>query len=150
MGRANDRRLDARGDDARTARLLGLPGPTTLPRALRGRPVPPFPLRMLQAVAEKRGWLGYERGWLRPLRATQLGAGVADGRGPRFLIRVDEFPIYSGLDDDRYGYDASAAFHATMAAAGLPYMMAVVPQWTHAPLDPAGRGGGIWTHATVR
>ena len=83
------------------------------------------------------------------LRTSLVGA-VARGPGtrrrgdglrrPRFLVRVDEFPIYSGLDDARYGCGASEAFHATMAAAQLPYLMAVVPQWTHAPLNPVGRG----------
>lgn len=140
MGRATDRRLDAPTDDVRTARLLGLPEAAQLTRGLRSRGVPPMPVRVLQTLAEKRGRLDYERAWLRPVGAAQARAGVATGSGPRFLVRVDEFPIYSGLDDARYGRGASEAFHATMAAAQLPYLMAVVPQWTHAPLNPVGSG----------
>ena len=96
---------------------------------------------MLEALAQKRGWLAYDRTWLRAVRTAQTRGGVKATGGPRFLVRVDEFPIYSGLDDDRYGYDASQEFHGVMAAARLPYLMAVVPQWTHAPLDPEGEGG---------
>ncbi len=56
-------------------------------------------------------------------------------------MRVDEFPYASGYDDPRLGYDASLRFHSAMAGAGVEYLLAVVPQWTHEPLRPDGNGG---------
>src|SRR5581483_1616847 len=56
-------------------------------------------------------------------------------------VRVDEFPYYSGYDDSRFGRAASARFHAVLAEHGVPYLLAVVPQWTHDALNPQGNGG---------
>jgi hypothetical protein len=93
-------------------------------------------------VAEKRGRLSYERDWLTSLRVAARRAGATDQGGfPRLLVRVDEFPCYSGYDDKRFGWEASQRFHDVMATAAVHYLMAVVPQWTHAPLDPSADGG---------
>ena len=89
----------------------------------------------------KAGLLTYERGWLAPLQAARRAAVGDHDAGPvRFLVRVDEFPYYSGLDRPEFGLDASRRFHAVMAEAGVPHLMSVVPQWTHAPLQPLGSG----------
>lgn len=90
----------------------------------------------------KIGRLSYEGAWLRRLQAARREAlGDAAEGPPRFLIRVDEFPYYSGYDDPRFGYEASARFHAVMAEEGVPHLMAVVSQWTHDPLNPHASGG---------
>ena len=124
-------------DDARaSAALHGVSADDQVRGALRSRRVPPRPLRIAQRLLMKAGRLCYEDAWLRPL---QRAAGLRGA--PRFLVRVDEFPYYSGLDDERFGFAASEGFHSTMAAAGVPHLMSVLPQWTHAPLDPAGKGG---------
>jgi peptidoglycan/xylan/chitin deacetylase (PgdA/CDA1 family) len=111
-------------------------------RALRTRRVPPWPWRALQRTAMKRGLLAYETHWLKPLQQARREAlGSAAEGPPRFLVRVDEFPYYSGFDDPTFGYDASVRFHAVMAEHGVKYLTSVVPQWTHDPLNPAGTGG---------
>jgi hypothetical protein len=90
----------------------------------------------------KRGGLSYEDAWLAPLHAARRAAlGEAADGSPKLLVRVDEFPYAVGYDDPKFGYDASVRFHAVMAEAGVPYLLAVVPQWTHAPLDPRAEGG---------
>jgi hypothetical protein len=140
--KVRSRLMGSHGEATASARLYGVePTPAVL-RALRTRPVPPWPERARQRVAMKRGRLDYEHDWLEPLQAarrTALGPG-ADGP-PKFLVRVDEFPYYSGYDNPTFGYDASMRFHAVMADAGVDYLLAVVPQWTHEPLRPDGSGG---------
>jgi hypothetical protein len=90
----------------------------------------------------KRRRLGYESHWLTPLQAARRDAlGKAAEGPPKFLVRVDEFPYSTGYDDPRFGYDASARFHAVLAEAGVAYLLAVVSQWTHAPLRPDADGG---------
>jgi hypothetical protein len=55
-------------------------------------------------------------------------------------VRVDEFPHYLAWDDpERYGTAAYRRFHEIMAAAGVPYLVAVPPRISRAPLDPGGR-----------
>ncbi len=90
----------------------------------------------------KVGRLSYERSWLAPLQAARRDAPGAEAvPAPRFLVRVDEFPDSSGLDAPRLGLEASRRFHAVMAEERVPHLMAVVPQWTHEPLNPAASGG---------
>ncbi len=90
----------------------------------------------------KGGRLRYEDAWLVPLQAARRAAlgDAADGP-PRFLVRVDEFPYYSGFDHPQFGYEASVGFHAVMAEENVPHLMSVVTQWTHDPLNPRGSGG---------
>jgi hypothetical protein len=139
-----------RNDELRSARLLlgadapaGLldgtvSGPPALKAAVRSRPWPPAPVRFVARVRRKLGGLDYERSVAEPLNAARraaLGAGAA--APPRFLVRVDEFPHYQAWDDpERYGTDAYGRFHATMAGAGVPYLIAVLPRVSAAALDP--------------
>jgi predicted ATP-grasp superfamily ATP-dependent carboligase len=142
-GRAARRRLErSAGDPVRSARLHGVePSPEVL-HALRTRRVPPWPGRVRQRIAMKRDRLSYENDWLAPLQVARRTALGRDADGPpRFLVRVDEFPYATGYDDPRFGYDASVRFHAAMAEAGVEYLIAVVPQWTHEPLRPDSQGG---------
>jgi hypothetical protein len=90
----------------------------------------------------KAGRLSFEDAWLRPLRAARREAlGDAAEGPPRFLVRVDEFPYYSGFDHPQFGYAASERFHAVMAEESVPHLMSVVTQWTRDPLNPDGSGG---------
>jgi Uncharacterized protein conserved in bacteria (DUF2334) len=133
----------ARTDSARrSATLHHAPATPAVLRALRERPIPAAPARSVQRVLMKLGRLSYEHAWLAPLQAARreaLGDG-AEGP-PRFVVRVDEFPYYSGFDQPRFGYAASERFHAVMAEEGVPHLMSVVPQWTHDPLNPHATGG---------
>lgn len=132
----------AGNDAARSARLHGVEPTSAVCRALRTRRIPTRPERIAQRVLMKTGRLSYERSWLAPLLAARREtAGGAHDEGPRFLVRVDEFPYYSGLDDPRFGLDASRRFHAVMAEEGVPHLMSVLPQWTHDALTPASVGG---------
>jgi Uncharacterized protein conserved in bacteria (DUF2334) len=117
------------------------PTPAVL-HALRERPIPSPPVRGVQRLLMKAGRLTYEDSWLRPLQAARREAlGAAAAGAPRFLVRVDEFPYYSGLDHPQFGYAASARFHSVMAEEKVPHLMSVVSQWTRDPLNPKGSGG---------
>lgn len=118
-------------DIARNERLLGVP--------LKTRAVPPLPVRVAQRVAMKAGLLTYERGLVR----------TVDGP-PRFLVRVDEFPHYLAADEPgRFGVDASRRFHETLAAAGVPYLMAILPRVATRPLDPTADGDRALTDEEI-
>ena len=137
-------------EELRSARLLL--GPQAPQQALQARAVrralhlrrtPSPPVRFAQRVQRKLGRLDYERSVAEPLMAARratLGEGA--GGPPRFLVRVDEFPHYMAWDEPgRYGTERFERFHATMAGAGVPYLVAVLPRVSHAALDPAG---GSW------
>jgi predicted ATP-grasp superfamily ATP-dependent carboligase len=130
------------GDVEASARLHGVDPTPAVARALRTRRVPPLPERARQRIAMKQGRLDWAREWLAPLQAARRAAiGEAADGPPRFLVRVDEFPYYSGYDDPRFGAEASLRFHSVLAEHGVEYLLAVVPQWTHEPLRPGGSGG---------
>ena len=140
LGRSDDAADGA--DEPRSARLHGLPATPAVCKALRTRRVPTRPERIGQRLLMKGGRLSYEQSWLAPLQAARREAlGAAGVGGPRFLVRVDEFPYYCGLDMPKFGLEASRRFHAVMAEAGVPHLMSVLPQWTHDTLNPAGSGG---------
>ena len=110
--------------------------------ALRSRPVAPRPLRAAQQLLRKLGRLDYERAVAQPLLAARRAALGAQGAlgAPRFLVRVDEFPYYVAWDDPaHYGTEVYRRFHAIMAGAGVPYLVAVSPRVSHAPLNPSER-----------
>jgi predicted ATP-grasp superfamily ATP-dependent carboligase len=136
-------RFEGRSDDAvASARLHDVDATPAVLRALRPRRVPSPPRRAAERIAMKRRRLTYEEDWLAPLQAARRSAlGQAADGPPKFLVRVDEFPYSSGYDNPRVGYDASARFHAVMVEAGVAYLLAVVPQWTHEPLRPDADGG---------
>lgn len=139
-----------RADEARSARLLlgpelpaGAAGEQALRApavraAVRSRRSTSAPRRFLQRVARKLGRLDYQSAVAEPLDAARhavLGADAAVA--PRFLVRVDEYPHYLAWDDpERYGSERFRRFHATMLAAGVPYLIAALPRVSHAPLDP--------------
>ena len=131
------------GETDASARLHGVVVPSpAVRRALRTRWVPPLPGRVAQRIAMKVGRLSYEEQWLGPVQAARRGALGGEAVGPpRLLVRVDEFPYYSGFDDPKFGLEASRRFHAVMAEVGVPHLMSVVPQWTHEPMRPDGQGG---------
>jgi peptidoglycan/xylan/chitin deacetylase (PgdA/CDA1 family) len=149
----------SRTDELRSARLLlgpdapdrpGQPGAEVdrlgaealkvraVRRAVRSRRPPSRPARFAQRVRRKLGRLDYERAVAEPLltaRRAVLGEGASGP--PRFLVRVDEFPHYLAWDDPtRYGTERYRRFHAIMAGAGVPYLIAVPPRVSHLPLDP--------------
>jgi hypothetical protein len=140
----------ARADEARSARLLlgvDLPADALTAEMLHSRAVlsavrsrrpPSPPHRFLQRVQRKLGGLEYERAVAEPLQAARravLGAQAAGA--PRFLVRVDEFPHYLAWDEpERYGTERFRRFHELMVDAGVPYLIAVPPRVSHAPLDP--------------
>jgi len=143
-----------RENQLRTARLLfdaelgaGRLAPealqaTAIARATRVRSVPPRALRLAAQVCRKLGRLDFESGVIAPLlgaRRAALGEGSA--APPRFLVRVDEFPHYEAWDEpERFGTAAFDRFHGIMAAAGVPYLIAVLPRVSHHTLSPKASG----------
>jgi uncharacterized protein DUF2334 len=141
-------------DERRSARLLfaselarGEIGPEDLDRpevaaAVRSRPVPSRPRRVLERLAMKRGRLTYEGDCAAPFAAARsevLGDGAAGP--PRFLVRVDEFPHYqSGDRPQQYGPEVYDRFHSVLSSAGVPYLVAALPRVPSDPLDPAASG----------
>jgi hypothetical protein len=142
----------SRADELRSARLLlGRDGSSAtdasgvellrlraVRSAVRSRRPPPRPLRFVQRVQRKLGRLEYERAVAAPLDAARRAALGAHAAGvPRFLVRVDEFPHYLAWDEPaRYGTERFRRFHTIMASAGVPYLIAVPPRVSHAPLNP--------------
>lgn len=109
--------------------------------AVRSRPYPSRPVRFLQRVERKLGRLDYERAVADPLDAARHAVlGSAAPAPPRFLVRVDEFPHALAWDQPaERGTERYRRFHAIMAGAGVPYLIAVLPRVSHAPLDPRER-----------
>ncbi|NLT07151.1 MAG: DUF2334 domain-containing protein [Solirubrobacterales bacterium] len=107
-------------------------------RALAPRAVPPLPLRLAEDVGRKLGRFDFERAVAAPLEAARRSLlGDRAAAPPRFLVRVDEFPHYRAWDDPgAYGSAGFRRFHAIMAEAGVPYLIAALPRVSRAPLDP--------------
>lgn len=139
-------------DAARTARLLfdaelaagtvsadDVAVPAVLD-AVRPRPVPSTPLRFVQDVRRKLGCFDHEQAVDVPLvtaRRAVLGERAAGP--PRLLVRVDEFPHYKAWDEpERFGSAGFERFHELLQSAGVPYLVAVLPRVSRAPLDPHG------------
>ncbi|HEX4669353.1 MAG TPA: DUF2334 domain-containing protein [Solirubrobacterales bacterium] len=137
-----------KSDQARSAALLAWPedarhldatAGAELRRPFRSRAKPPgLPVRIAQAVAVKRGRLGWEASVLEPLvRARRAALGAAANGRPRVLIRVDEFPHARGFDSSGpFGTDRFRRFHAVLAEAGIPYLLAISPRVSRDYLDP--------------
>jgi uncharacterized protein DUF2334 len=107
--------------------------------AVAPRPVPPAPVRRLQRLAMKRGVFDFETRNLGPLSAARRAVlGRAAAGPPRFLVRVDEFPLAGAYErSDRRDADF-ARFHSILTDAGVPYLIAVSPGVARDYLDPAG------------
>jgi hypothetical protein len=130
---------DTPWSDAEPDRLLGT---RAMRRAVRARPVPARPWRFAQQLLYRQGRLDYEPAVVAPLLAARhsLLAERALEQPPRFLVRVDEFPHALAWDKSGpYGTEGYRRFHAIMAAAGVPYLVAVPTRVSHAPLDPQGQ-----------
>ena len=137
-------------DGARSARLMFVPELNTgvvhdseldtpvVRAAARVRDVPSRPLRLAQQVGYKLGRLGFERQVVAPLLAARKSVlGSRAGGPPRFLVRVDEFPHYRAWDDpQRFGSERFERFHEIVSAAGVPYLLAVLPRVSREPLRP--------------
>lgn len=94
------------------------------PIAAAGR-IPAAPVRYAQAVVLKLGRLRWPDG-------SSAGTG-----SPRPLVRVDEFPHAGAFDSSgRFGTEAFKRFHAVLAEAGVPYLLAATPHVSRDYLDP--------------
>lgn len=135
--------------DARRTALLAIPELEDEPHldhrlARRLAPsVPPAAVRMAQLVAAHLTRTSLSRRALAAAAASRRAVlGQSAAGPPRFLLRVDEFPYSTSLEHpDRYGPGPSARFHGVLRQAGIPYLMAVVPQLVRDPLNPAASGG---------
>jgi hypothetical protein len=96
------------------------------------------PLAFVQALAQRQGRLGWEKATVEPLMAFRRAAlGEAAAGEPRALVRVDEFPHAGAFDPaGPTGTDAFRRFHAVLAEAGVPYLLAITPRVSRDYLDP--------------
>jgi len=115
-----------------------LPDAAVLPRRLAPRLPSRQPRRFGQAVALKAGRLGWEQSVVEPLQRFRCDAlGDAAPGPPRVLVRVDEFPHARGFDPHgKFGTEAFRRFHAVLAEAGIPYLLAITPHVSRDYLDP--------------
>jgi len=87
--------------------------------------IPAAPVRYAQAIALKLGRLEWPD-----------GSATGTGR-PLPLVRVDEFPHAGAFDSSgRFGTEAFKRFHAVLAEAGVPYLLAATPHVSRDYLDP--------------
>jgi hypothetical protein len=106
--------------------------------AVAGRPVPPPPMRRLQRLAMKRGEFDFETRNLGPLAAARRAVlGPAAAGPPRFLVRVDEFPLAGAYEGNARRDADFARFHSILTEAGVPYLIAVSPGVARDYLDPS-------------
>jgi peptidoglycan/xylan/chitin deacetylase (PgdA/CDA1 family) len=115
--------------------------------AVRPRPVPSAPLRFAQDVLRKLGRYDHARAVDEPLVAARRAVlGERAAAAPRFLVRVDELPHYKAWDEpERFGSAGFERFHELLQAAGVPYLVAVLPRVSRAPLDPRGTESRVLT-----
>ena len=107
--------------------------------AVATRPVPAGPLRKVQRLAMKAGRLDFETHALRPLaQAREAVLGEYAAAPPRFIVRVDEFPLAGAYEDDARAASDLEHFHAVMTEAAVPYLMAVSGGVARDYLDPSG------------
>ena len=97
------------------------------------------PLRFAQALGKRLGGDLWERGVVEPAMAYRRAALGEGATGPpRALLRVDEFPHARAFDPaGAFGTDAFRRFHAVLAEAGVPYLLAITPHVSRDYLDPA-------------
>jgi hypothetical protein len=139
-------------DSQRSRRLLfspeladGTVRPSQLARAevraaVPSRRVPSAISRRYQRMLMERGALRVEGETIaRSVAARRAVLGEAAAGPPRLLVRVGTFP-HPLTDEDprRFGTDAFRRFHATLAASGLRYLVAITPRVAQRPLDPRG------------
>jgi peptidoglycan/xylan/chitin deacetylase (PgdA/CDA1 family) len=106
--------------------------------AVAGWPVPSAPVRALQRLAMKRGDFDFETRNLGPFAAARRAVlGAEAPAPPRFLVRVDEFPLAGAFEESRRRDDDFARFHAILTEAGVPYLIAVSAGVARHYLDPS-------------
>ncbi|HEY5942158.1 MAG TPA: DUF2334 domain-containing protein [Solirubrobacterales bacterium] len=115
-----------------------LPDAAKAPRRLAPRLPTRQPHRFGQAVALKAGRLGWEQSVVEPLQRFRRDALGDEAPGPpRVLVRVDEFPHARAHDPHgKFGTEAFRRFHAVLAEAGIPYLLAITPHVSRDYLDP--------------
>jgi hypothetical protein len=133
-------------DQRRSAALLLWPEPPealgeeTLAAASQpfGSDRTPLPVRLAQALAARSGRLGWDPDVVEPLmRARRAALGDAAAGEPRVLLRLDEFPHARAFDSSGpFGTDRFRRFHAVLAEAGVPYLLAITPRVSREYLDP--------------
>lgn len=139
----------AQRDQQRNRRLLfwaelsdGTVRPSQLARApvreaATSQRVPSRISRRYQRRLMARGALRYEAQTVaRQMAARRAVLGAAADGPPRLLLRAGAFP-HPLADEDprRFGIDAFRRVHATLAEAGVPYLIAVTPRVSTRPLD---------------
>ena len=106
--------------------------------AVATRAVPPASVRSLQRLAMKRGEFDFAARNLGPLVAARRSVlGPAAAGPPRFLVRVDEFPLAGDYEGSERRAADFARFHAILAEAGVPYLLAVSPGVAADYLNPS-------------
>jgi hypothetical protein len=115
-----------------------VPPGTRAPRRLAPRLPTRQPLRFSQALALKAGRLGWERNVVELLLRFRRAALGAEAPGPpRVLVRVDEFPHARAFDPHgKFGTENFRRFHAVLAEAEIPYLLAITPNVSRDYLDP--------------
>jgi hypothetical protein len=141
-------------DSQRSRRLLfspeladGVLRPSQLARAevraaVPSRRVPSALSRRYQRSLMARGALRVEGETIaRAMAARRAVLGDAADGPPRLLVRAGSFPHpLSDEDPARYGTERFRRFHATLADAGMRYLVAVAPRVAQRPLDPRASG----------
>jgi len=109
--------------------------------------VPAGPVRFVQDVWRKLGRYDHARAVDGPLVAARRAVlGERAAAPSRFLVRVDEFPHYQAWDEpERFGSAGFERFHDILQSAGVPYLVAVLPRVSRAPLDPRGTESRVLT-----
>ncbi|HEX5609721.1 MAG TPA: DUF2334 domain-containing protein [Solirubrobacterales bacterium] len=130
-------------DDERRSAALHLwphkPGDGAPPqRGLAPRLPARQPWRFAQALRARSGRLRWEHDVVPRLqRFRHAVLGEAAAGPPRALVRVDEFPHARAFDPaGEFGTDAFHRFHAVLAEAGVPYLLAITPHVSRDYLDP--------------
>lgn len=131
-------------DQRRSSALLAWPGDpageaaAALSRPFQGNRVPWLPRRLLDVLRLKRGWLRWDAHLESISAARRAALGAAATGPPRVLLRVDELPHARAFDSaSALSTDAYRRFHAVLAEAGIPYLLAITPRVSRDYLDPA-------------
>jgi hypothetical protein len=110
-------------------------------RAAATRPIPGWLRRAVDRARVRLGTLDYAAASAPLIHARRSVLGDRAAAPPRFLLRVDEFPHVDSFDaGGPYGPAAFHRFHSIVAAAGIPYLLAVCPTVSDDPLDRGGDG----------
>lgn len=115
-----------------------LPDGAKAPRRLAPRLPTRQPLRFAQALGVRFGGDAWEKGVVAPVTSFRRDVLGDEAPGPpRVLVRVDEFPHARAHDPNgKFGTEAFRRFHAVLAEAGIPYLLAITPHVSRDYLDP--------------